>query len=241
MILQTEALTKRYRRRWALRDCTLAISDGSIVGLVGPNGAGKSTLLQLVVGLLAPTAGAVRVLGGTPDAAMRSGRIGFVAQDAPTYARLTVAEHLRLGAGLNRQRWDAAAAQARVERLGLPPRQRAGRLSGGQRAQLALTLALSKHPDLLVLDEPVAGLDPLARRAFLDEAAAAAADDGTAVVLSTHLVAELARTCTHVIVVAGGRIRLDGTVQELGAVPAELERVVLGELARATDDGPVTA
>ena len=240
MILETEALAKRYRQRWALVGCTLAVPEGAIVGLVGPNGAGKTTLLQLIVGLLAPTTGAVRVLGGTPDAAMRSGRVGFVAQDAPTYAGLTVAEHLALGAGLNSQRWDAAAAQTRVERLGLPPRQRAGRLSGGQRAQLALTLALSKRPDLLVLDEPVASLDPLARRAFLDETVAAATGAGTAVVLSTHLVADLAHTCTHVVVVAGGRIRLADAIASLCATPAELERVVLDELGQASTEGHPT-
>jgi len=240
MILETEALAKQYRRRLALYDCTLTVPDGAIVGLVGPNGAGKTTLLQLIVGLQPPTAGAVRVLGGTPDAAMRSGRVGFVAQDAPTYAGLTVADHLSLlGAGLNPHRWDAAAAQERVQRLGLPPRQRAGRLSGGQRAQLALTLALSKRPDLLVLDEPVASLDPLARRAFLDETVAAATATGTAVVLSTHLVADLAHTCTHVIVVAGGRIRLTAPIADLCANPAELERVVLNELGRATDEGEI--
>ena len=237
MILETEALAKKYRRRWALSDCTLAVPEGAIVGLVGPNGAGKTTLLQLIVGLLAPTTGAVRVLGGPPDVAMRSGRVGFVAQDAPTYAGLTVADHLALGAGLNSHRWDAAAAQQRVERLGLPPRQRAGRLSGGQRAQLALTLALSKRPDLLVLDEPVASLDPLARRAFLDETVAAATNTSTAVLLSTHLVADLAHTCTHVVVVAGGRIRLAAAMASLCATPGELERVVLDELGRAIDDG----
>ena len=241
MILQTEALALRYRRRWALRDCTLAVPAGAIVGLVGPNGAGKTTLLQLIVGLLPPTAGAVRVLGGTAEAAMRSGRVGFVAQDAPTYAALTVADHLRLGAGLNPNRWDADAARHRVERLGLPPQQRAGRLSGGQRAQLALTLALSKHPELLVLDEPVASLDPLARRAFLDETAAAAAITGTAVVLSTHLIADLAHTCTHVAVLAGGRLRLAAAITELGATPAEWEHLVLGELRRAADEGHVTS
>jgi ABC-2 type transport system ATP-binding protein len=229
MILETEALAKRYRRRWALRDCTLAVPDGAIVGLVGPNGAGKTTLLQLIVGLLPPTAGAVRVLGGTPEAAMRSGRVGFVAQDAPTYAGLTVADHLRLGAGLNPHRWDAAAARQRIERLGLPPGQRAGRLSGGQRAQLALTIALSKRPDLLVLDEPAASLDPLARRAFLDETVAATTATGTAVLLSTHLVADLAHTCTHLVVVASGRIRLAVPIAD----PAGLERVVLDELGRA--------
>jgi ABC-2 type transport system ATP-binding protein len=229
MILETEALAKRYRRRWALRDCTLAVPEGAIVGLVGPNGAGKTTLLQLIVGLLPPTAGAVRVLGGTPDAALRSGRVGFVAQDAPTYAGLTVADHLRLGAGLNRHRWDAAAARRRVDRLGLPPGQRVGRLSGGQRAQLALTIALSKRPDLLVLDEPAASLDPLARRAFLDETVAATTATGTAVLLSTHLVADLAHTCTHLVVVASGRIRLAAPIAD----PAGLERLVLDELGRA--------
>jgi ABC-2 type transport system ATP-binding protein len=180
------------------------------------------------------------VLGGTPDAAMRSGRVGFVAQDAPTYAGLTVAEHLSLlGAGLNSLRWDAAAALERVRRLGLSPQQRAGRLSGGQRTQLALTLALAKRPDLLVLDEPVASLDPLARRAFLGETVAAATTTGTAVVLSTHLVADLAHTCTHVIVVAGGRIRLAAAIADLCAIPADLERVVLDELGRATGEGEI--
>jgi ABC-2 type transport system ATP-binding protein len=231
MILETEFLSKRYRRRWALRDCTLALPEGAIVALVGPNGAGKTTLLQLVVGLFAPTTGTVRVLGGPPGAAMRAGRIAFVAQDAPTYARLTVAEHLALGAGLNR-RWDAGLARARVERLGLLPRQRAGHLSGGQRAQLALTLALAKRPDLIVLDEPVAGLDPLARRAFLDETVAGATADGTAVLLSTHLVTDLSRAATHVIVVAEGRIRLAAAIASLGTSRGDLERLVLDELAR---------
>jgi ABC-2 type transport system ATP-binding protein len=234
MILETDALTKRYRRRWALYDCTLAVPDGAIVGLVGPNGAGKSTLLQLIVGLLAPTSGAIRVLGGTPEAAMRAGRVAFVAQDAPTYPGLTVADHLRLGAGLNPRRWDADGATARVERLGLPAAQRAGRLSGGQRAQLALTLALSKRPDLLVLDEPVASLDPLARHAFLTETAAAATGAGTAVVLSSHLITDLAHLCTHVVVLAAGRIRLAGAITDLCATPADLERLVLDELGRAT-------
>jgi ABC-2 type transport system ATP-binding protein len=225
MILETEALAKRYRRRWALRDCTLTLPEGAIVGLVGPNGAGKTTLLHLVVGLLTPSTGTVRVLGGSPEHARRTGRVGFVAQDAPTYAGLTVADHLDLGAWLNPHRWDAATAHDRIERLGLPPRQRAGRLSGGQRAQLALTLALSKHPDLLVLDEPVASLDPLARRAFLDETRTA-----PAVLLSTHLVADVAHTCTHVVVLASGRIRLTTPTAALDA--AELERVVLDELGQ---------
>jgi ABC-2 type transport system ATP-binding protein len=240
MILETEALAKRYRRRWALHDCTLAVPEGTIVGLVGPNGAGKTTLLQLIVGLISPSTGAVRVLGGEPGEVMRSGRVGFVAQDAPTYAGLTVADHLSLGAGLNPRRWDAPAARQRINRLGLPLRQRAGLLSGGQRAQLALTLALSKRPDLLVLDEPVAALDPLARRAFLDETAAAATATGTAVILSTHLVADLTHVCTHIVVLAGGRIRLASTIADLCATPAELDRIVLDELTQAAGERTTT-
>jgi ABC-2 type transport system ATP-binding protein len=232
MILETQALALRYRRRWALRDCSLALPPGAVVGLVGPNGAGKSTLLQLIVGLLRPATGTIRVLGLPPQAAVRSGRVAFVAQDAPTYAALSVGDHLRLGASLNRGRWDATAAAERLDRFGLPARQRVGQLSGGQRAQLALTLALSKRPDLLVLDEPVASLDPLARRGFLDETATAAAVTGTAVILSSHLIADLAHLCDHLVVLAGGRVRLAGPISELCAGPADLERVVLDQLDR---------
>ncbi|HEY1486563.1 MAG TPA: ABC transporter ATP-binding protein, partial [Micromonosporaceae bacterium] len=166
-VLAARGLGKRYRRRWALSDCTLAVPAGRVVGLVGPNGAGKTTLLRLAVGLIAPSAGAVEVLGAPPAGSpAHLGRVGFVAQDTPTYAHLTVADHLRLGGWLN-ARWDRGLAERRIEQLGLDPRQRAGRLSGGQRAQLALTLAVAKRPELLVLDEPVASLDPLARRDFL--------------------------------------------------------------------------
>src|SRR3954469_1330290 len=231
MILQTEALTKRYRRRWALRDCTLAVPEGAIVGLVGPNGAGKTTLLQLIVALLPPTTGTVRVLGGTPDAAMRSGRVGFVAQDAPTYANLSVADHLALGAGLNPHRWDAAAARERVERLGLPLRQRAGRLSGGQQAQVALTLALAKRPDLLVLDEPVASLDPLARREFLQLLMEAVSEGGVTVVLSSHIVADLERVCDHLVILSRARTQLAGPIDEIVAQ----HRLLTGPRAEVTE------
>ncbi len=162
-----DSLGKRYGRRWALRDCTLEIPDGSVVGLVGANGAGKSTLLHLTVGLLEPTEGSLAVLGGRPGAdATQLAKVGFVAQDAPAYPWLSVADHLRLGAHMN-PGWDTAMAGERISRLGLDLSQRAGKLSGGQRSQLALTLAIGKRPELLVLDEPVASLDPLARRTFL--------------------------------------------------------------------------
>src|SRR5664279_1018256 len=166
-ILQADGLGKRYRQRWALRECTLQVPAGRVVGLVGPNGAGKTTLLHLAVGLLEPTAGSIDVLGARPAATpAQLGKVGFVAQQTPLYASLTVADHLRLGAWLN-PAWDSALAQSRIDQLGLDPRQRAGKLSGGQQAQLALTLAIGKRPELLVLDEPVASLDPLARREFL--------------------------------------------------------------------------
>jgi ABC-2 type transport system ATP-binding protein len=165
--LQARGLTKRYGRQPALSDCTLDIPAGRVVGLVGPNGAGKTTLLQLAVGMLKPSEGSIEVLGGRPAAGpAQLAKIGYVAQDTPTYANLTVADHLRLGARLN-PGWDDAVAQSRIDRLGLDRKRPAGKLSGGQRAQLALTLAVAKRPDLLVLDEPVASLDPLARREFL--------------------------------------------------------------------------
>src|ERR671930_921664 len=188
--LETVALGKRYGRRWALTDCTLSIPTGKVVGLVGPNGAGKTTLLHLAVGLLEPTAGTISVLGDRPGSGSATlARSGLLAQDSPTYARLTVGEHLRMGEWLN-PGWDSAFAAHRVEELGLDLRQRAGTLSGGQRAQLALTLAVAKRPELLLLDEPVAALDPLARREFLQTLIAIVAEGGLTVVLSSHIVAD---------------------------------------------------
>jgi ABC-2 type transport system ATP-binding protein len=214
-VLVARGLGKRYRRRWALSDCTLAVPAGRVVGLVGPNGAGKTTLMRLAVGLLAPSAGEVEVLGARPaESPAQLGRVGFVAQDTPTYANLTVADHLRLGGWLN-ARWDRGLAERRIEQLGLDPRQRAGRLSGGQRAQLALTLAVAKRPDLLVLDEPVASLDPLARREFLRGISDIAAEHGVSVVLSSHLVADLERVCDFVIVLVASRVRVADKIEDL--------------------------
>jgi ABC-2 type transport system ATP-binding protein len=214
-VLQARGLGKRYRRRWALEDCSLAIPPGRVTGLVGPNGAGKSTLLQLAVGLLAPSAGSISVLGGEPGSgAEQLARVGFVAQDTPTYAGLSVGDHLRLGARLN-PGWDAALAHDRIDALGLDPGQRAGRLSGGQRAQLALTLAVAKRPDLLLLDEPVASLDPLARREFLRDLMAFVAEHGVSVVLSSHLMADLERVCDHVVVLVSSRVAVAGDVDQL--------------------------
>jgi ABC-2 type transport system ATP-binding protein len=213
--LDASGLGKRYGRRWALRECTLSVPAGRVVGLVGPNGAGKTTLLQLAVGLLAPTSGTIEVLGGEPAGnPAQLGRVGFVAQDTPIYGALSVADHLRLGAWLN-PGWDAAMAQGRIDQLGLDPRQRAGKLSGGQRAQLALTLALAKRPELLILDEPVASLDPLARREFLQHLMEAVAEHELSVLLSSHLVADLERVCDHLVVLVASRVQIAGEVEEL--------------------------
>jgi ABC-2 type transport system ATP-binding protein len=214
-VLETTGLGKRYGRTWALSDCTLQIPAGRVVGLVGPNGAGKSTLLNLAVGLLTPTTGTIEVLGDSPARGPEQlGRVGFVAQDTPTYPGLSVAEHLRLGARLN-PGWDQALADARIDDLGLDRSRRAGKLSGGQRAQLALTLAVAKRPELLVLDEPVASLDPLARREFLQSLMEVVVDQGVSVVLSSHLVADLERVCDHLVVLVASRVRLAGDVDDL--------------------------
>jgi ABC-2 type transport system ATP-binding protein len=214
-VIDANGLGKRYRRKWALTDCTLSIPAGHVVGLVGPNGAGKTTLLNLAVGLLAPTVGAIEVLGGKPAAGpAQLARVGFLAQDSPVYVGLSVADHLQLGARLN-PGWDAELARDRVDRLDLDPGQKVGTLSGGQRAQLALTLAVAKRPELLILDEPVASLDPLARREFLQDLMEAVAEQELSVVLSSHLVADLERVCDYLIVLVGSQVRIAGPVDEL--------------------------
>jgi len=214
-VIETHGLGKRYRSQWALSDCTLSVPAGHVVGLVGPNGAGKTTLLSIAAGMLAPTTGTIEVLGGRPaDGPAQLARVGYLAQDAPVYARLPVADHLRLGARLN-PAWDAELARGRIARLGLDPRQPAGTLSGGQRAQLALTLAVAKRPELLILDEPVAALDPLARRQFLQDLMESVAEQGLSVVLSSHLVSDLERVCDYMIVLVGSRVQVAGPVEDL--------------------------
>jgi ABC-2 type transport system ATP-binding protein len=213
--IEARDLGKRYGRSWALRDCSARIPRGRISALVGANGAGKSTFLQLAVGLLAPSVGTIEVLGepacGRPQ---QLARLGYLAQEGPLYGGLTGAEHLRLGARLN-PRWDDALARARAARVGLDLHQRAGRLSGGQRAQLALTLVAAKRPELLLLDEPVAGLDPLARREFLQGLMEIAAEHEVSIVISSHLLADLERICDHLVLLASSRVMLAADVDEL--------------------------
>jgi ABC-2 type transport system ATP-binding protein len=214
-VIEAEGLGKRYRRQWALTDCTLSIPAGHVVGLVGLNGAGKTTLLSLATGMLAPTAGTIEVLGGRPAAGPgQLAKVGYLAQDAPVYPGLSVADHLKLGARLN-PGWDDPLARHRIGQLDLDPRRKAGKLSGGQRAQLALTLALGKRPELLILDEPVASLDPLARREFLQDLMETVAEEQVNIVLSSHLISDLERVCDYLIVLADSRVQIAGPVDEL--------------------------
>jgi ABC-2 type transport system ATP-binding protein len=257
-VIEARGLGKRYGRLWALTECTLDVPAGRVVGLVGPNGAGKTTLLHLAVGLLAPSAGTIRVLGARPATGSEQlGRVGFVAQETPLYAGLSVNDHLRLGAWLN-PHWDDTVARDRVSALGFDLAQKAGRLSGGQRAQLALTLALAKSPELLILDEPVASLDPLARREFLQSLMEVVADQRISIVFSSHLLSDLERTCDYLVVLVASRLRLTGEVDALleshrrligprrepGSLPAGLEVIEASHTERQSTllvrtDGPI--
>jgi ABC-2 type transport system ATP-binding protein len=231
-VVEASGLGKRYGGTWALRECTLEIPAGRVVALVGPNGAGKSTLLNLAVGLAAPSAGEVTVLGGrrAGSPAALDG-IAFVAQDTPLYKSLSVADMIYVTRSLNR-RFDQPYANARLEELGIPLRRKAGRLSGGQQAQLALTLALARRPRLLILDEPVAMLDPVARHDFMATVLAAVAADGVSVLLSSHVLTELERVAGYLVLLSQGRVRLAGEVEDLLAAhgQASLEELALSYL-----------
>jgi len=258
-VIETSGLGKRYGSAWALRECTLAIPAGHVAALVGPNGAGKTTLLNLAVGLAEPTAGSVTVLGGRPAGSPAAlDGIAFVAQDTPLYKNLSAADMMHLTRNLNR-RFDQPYAESRLAELGIPRKRKAGKLSGGQRAQLALTLALARRPRLLVLDEPVAMLDPVARHDFMATVLTAAADDGVSVLLSSHVLAELERVADYLILLSRGRVQVAGEVDDLLAGHRMLtgptaeadqysERPVVHVrrgaaqahlLVRATADGPV--
>lgn len=226
--LEATGLGRRYRDTWALRNCSLRVEPGSVVALVGPNGAGKSTLLQLVVGLAQPSEGHVFVFGEQPassPAALAS--VGYLAQDHPLYRAFTVADLLRMGRDMN-PGWDNAFAVARMADLDIPLGRKAGHLSGGQHAQVALAMALAKRPDLLVLDEPVASLDPMARHDFMATLLADVADRGTTVILSSHVISELARVCDHLIVLASGQVQVDGPIDWL----LDRHRVLVGPADR---------
>jgi ABC-2 type transport system ATP-binding protein len=236
LALEARGLGKRYGKKWALRDCILDVPAGSVTALVGPNGAGKTTLLHLAVGLTTPTAGSVRVLGSSarerPEVVLP--RVGFVAQEHPLYRRFRLGEMLKACERLNRS-WDREFAQRRLAGLRIPLDQKIDTLSGGQQAQVALTLALAKRPELLVLDEPVASLDPLARREFLQSLMEAMADGGLTVLLSSHILTDLERVCDYMILLSASRVQLAAPIEEIVAThrvlsgprsnPAGVERV----------------
>jgi ABC-2 type transport system ATP-binding protein len=214
--LETTKLSKRYGRTWALHDCTLSLPAGRVAALIGPNGAGKTTLLHLSAGLLEPTAGEVQVFGCSPlrQPSEALPRLGFVAQDTPLYKGFKVEELLTLGRKLN-PGFDDALALARMQKLGIPLNRRAGKLSGGQQAQVALVLALAKRPDLLLLDEPLSSLDPLARREFLRTLLDAVAESGLTVLLSSHIIGDLERVCDYLIILSASHVQLAGDMQEM--------------------------
>ena len=214
-VIEANDLGKRYGHTWALRDCTLAVPGGHLTALVGPNGAGKTTLLNLAVGLTDPSSGAISVLGGRRAGSLAAlDGIAFVAQDAPLYKNLSAADLLHETRNLNR-RFDRGYAERRLGELGIPLRQKAGKMSGGQQAQVALTLALARLPQLLVLDEPLANLDPLAREDFMATVMTAAAEDGVSVVLSSHVLAELERVADYLVLVSHGNIQVAGEVENI--------------------------
>ena len=219
-----------------------------MTGLVGPNGVGKTTLLSLAVGMIRPTAGTVRVAGETAGSRAARDLTAFVAQDAPLYQNLPVRDMLRVGRNLN-VRWDQDRAVSRLDGLGIPLKQRVGALSGGQKAQLALTIALARRPELLVLDEPLAALDPLARADFMQSVREAVAADQISAVFSTHVVAELDQVADYLIVLGRGEVLLSGTTADLTAAHggrSDPEQVILSALrenarSRAQEVAAMTA
>lgn len=239
-VLTTTGLGKRYRRNWALKDCSLSVPAGRVVALVGPNGAGKTTLLHMIVGLLSPDEGNVTVLGEPAGTTRTLPHIAFLAQDKPLYEGFSVADMMRFGAHMN-PRWDAELASHRLAELGIPADRKVGGLSGGQQAQVALTMALAKRPDLLVLDEPLANLDPLARHEIMRGLMAAVAESGMTVLLSSHVMSDLVDTCDWLVVLNGGRVQVSGDIEELLAThrlltgPVELADGVANRLTVVDD------
>jgi ABC-2 type transport system ATP-binding protein len=217
--LQAEQVTKRYRahRPPALASVDVSIKAGSIVALVGPNGAGKSTLIRLFLGFERPTSGRVLVTGIDPgkDRTAALAQIGYVGQAPGLYRDLTAGDHVALAAGL-RSGFDVDGALQRLDDLGIERSIRAGELSGGQQAQLALGLALSTHAPVLLLDEPLASLDPLARRDFLGMVRGAA-QAGATVLFASHIVGDLEAVCDRLLVLAPGRVMLDTSIDEARA------------------------
>ncbi|MGW2841228.1 ABC transporter ATP-binding protein [Streptomyces sp. NPDC001493] len=258
--MEARGLGKRYRRGWALRDCSFRLPAGRICGLVGPNGAGKSTLLGIASRQIAPTEGGLKLFGIPVDDASAMPRFAFLGQDKPLFKRFTVAETLRMGAELN-PGWDMAAAERIVRSGRVPLDARVGTLSGGQRTRVAFALAFGKRPDLLLLDEPMSDLDPLARDEMSTLLMSEATERGTTVLMSSHMLGELEEMCDYLLVVSEGRLRMAGDTDTLvpahtlvtglaadGGLPPELTRHTVIESrvqgrqfqALVRPDGPLT-
>jgi len=221
-VVEAVGLGKRYRSDWALEECSLAVPAGRVVALVGPNGAGKTTLLHCAVGLVGPTTGNITVLGGlVPGSPEALARIAFVAQDAPLHHHLSVGSMTEVASALN-PGFDAEQARQRLDALRIPLERKVGRLSGGQQSQLALSLALARHPSLLVLDEPLARLDPLARHDLMASVMASALEESISVLFSSHVVAELERVADYLIVLGHGQVQMAGDIEELLSAHAVL-------------------
>ena len=214
--LETIHLGKRYGKLWALSNCTLNVPVGRVAGLVGPNGAGKTTLLHMAVGLLAPTTGSIKVLGLSPyeQPDKLLSRVGFISQEQSLYRSFKVEDMLTFGQKMN-PRWDANFAQKQIEQLGIAPKRTIAQLSGGQHAQVALVMTLAKKPELLLLDEPLASLDPLARRGFEQMLMRAVVEDGLTVLISSHLVGELERICDYLVMLSAASVQLSSDIEEL--------------------------
>ncbi|MFD4785927.1 ABC transporter ATP-binding protein [Streptomyces sp. NPDC058459] len=215
--LEVRGLGRRYGRDWVLRDATFRLPAGRVCGLVGPNGAGKTTMLEIIAGLRTPSAGQAAVFGEPAGGTSARQRVAFLPQEKPLFASFTVAETLRLGRELN-PRWDQALAETFVRAGSVPLDGKVGRLSGGQRTRVALAVALGKRPDLILLDEPLADLDPLVRRQTVSALLGEVAERGITVLLSSHLVAELDTLCDYLLLVAEGGLRLAGDVDEIISV-----------------------
>ncbi|UQW99676.1 ABC transporter ATP-binding protein [Streptomyces sp. RerS4] len=240
--VEARGLGKRYRRGWALRDCSFRIPVGRVAALVGPNGAGKSTLLSLMTRLVDPSAGELRLFGAPIDAPSTMARWAYLGQDKPLFKNFTVAETLRLGQELN-PGWDRAAAERIVRGGQIPFEARIRELSGGQHTRVALALAFGKRPELLLLDEPMADLDPVARDELGALLLSEAAEQGTTILMASHILSEIEDMCDYMLVLADGRVRMAGEADELvslhtvvagvtspeGALPAGLDTHTLIE------------
>lgn len=207
--LETVGLGKRYGRKWGLQDCSFRLPAGRVAGLVGPNGAGKSTLLRMAAGITRPSAGDVLVFGRSPrrQTVEVLRQVGYLDQERPLYRAYRVGEMLRYGERLN-PNWDDAAARRYLGQLGIDVGTKVGKLSIGQQAQVALALCLAKRPELLLLDEPVAALDPVARQGLMHLLLGSVADGHTTVLLSSHALADLATVCDYVIILSASRVHI---------------------------------